>query len=248
MKRLGYQRYVAQGGDWERPSTTKWRARQCRACWESTSTFSSLELAPLEILKALTLGEPPPRGLAPQEKAAYAQLAAFLGTHGKGYFSMQASRPQTLGYSLTDSPAGLAALILDHDTMGYEQIGQAFEGPPVGGLTRDSILDDISLYWLTGTGASAGRLYWEHSMARISRDSVSLPTAMTVFPGEIFHAPRSWVEKFYTNLTHFNEVDRGGHYAAWEQPELLAQELRVALRPFQVSRNAQPLETGAPLH
>ena len=140
---------------------------------------------------------------------------------------MQARRPQTIGHGLADSPAGLAAWLLDHDPHTYEQLAHAFDGRPEGGLTRDEILDNITLYWLTNTGASAARLYWES--ARIAyKGQVSVPAAFTVFPGELWRAPRSWVEQTFPNLVYFNEVDKGGHFAAWEQPELFSAELRAA--------------------
>jgi pimeloyl-ACP methyl ester carboxylesterase len=154
----------------------------------------------------------------------------------RGYLTEMGEHPQTIGYSIVDSPVGLAAWMLDHDADSYEKISRAFlDGTPSGGLTRDHVLDNITLYWLTGTGTSAARLYWENSRAvtaaiKHSPPHVSLPVAFTVFPGEIFQAPRHWVKKAYHNLTYFNEVDKGGHFAAWEEPELFASEMRAAFR------------------
>jgi pimeloyl-ACP methyl ester carboxylesterase len=170
-----------------------------------------------------------------QERAAAETLAAFR-EDGFGYFLEMATRPQTIGYALLDSPVALAAWLLDHDTDSYYKISRAFvDREPVGNLTRDEILDNITLYWLTGTGASAARSYWEDGRARAQAQAsgkpppeVSLPVGFTTFPGEIWKTPRSWVEKSYPNVTYFNEVDKGGHFAAWEEPELFSQEMRAA--------------------
>jgi pimeloyl-ACP methyl ester carboxylesterase len=174
-----------------------------------------------------------------QERAALEQTKTFR-TSGFGYFLEQATRPQTIGYALLDSPVALAAWMLDHDTDAYDKISRAFvDGQPAGGLTRDHILDNISLYWLTGTGASAARSYWESGRAQViaaasgqSRPEVKLPVGFTTFPGEIFRAPRSWVEKSYPTLTYFHEADKGGHFAAWEEPELFTTEIRAAFQPL----------------
>ena len=174
-----------------------------------------------------------------QERAAQNAVATFKTT-GFGYFLEQSTRPQTIGYSLLDSPLGLAAWLLDHDTDSYYKISRAFvDGEPVGNLTRDSILDNITLYWLTGTGASAARWYWEFgqflaaaSAAGAAPPPVAVPVAFTTFPGEIWAAPRSWVEAVYPGIAYFNEVDRGGHFAAWEEPALFASELRAAFKPL----------------
>jgi hypothetical protein len=170
-----------------------------------------------------------------QERAAVAQITEFRAT-GFGYFVEQATRPQTIGYALLDSPVALAAWMLDHDTDSYYKIAKAFvDGQPVGNLTRDHILDNITLYWLTGTGASAARSYWESGQATAKAQAagqppptMSLPFGFTTFPGEIWRTPRSWVEKNYPNVIYFNEVDRGGHFAAWEEPQLFSDELRAA--------------------
>jgi hypothetical protein len=169
------------------------------------------------------------------ERAALAALATFRAS-GFGYFLEQATRPQTIGYALLDSPVALAAWMLDHDTDSYEKISRAFlDGQPAGHLTRDNIIDNITLYWLTGTGASAARSYWESGRAQALAagqvpPEVSIPAAFTTFPGEVFRAPRSWVEQSYPNLIYFNEVDRGGHFAAWEEPQLFSGEIRGAFR------------------
>jgi hypothetical protein len=159
-------------------------------------------------------------------------------TSGSGYFLEQATRPQTIGYALLDSPVALAAWMLDHDTDSYHKISRAFTGgQPAGNLTRDHILDNITLYWLTGTGASAARSYWEggRAAARAAGQApvqVTLPVSFTMFPGEIFRAPRSWVEKLYPHVIYFNEVARGGHFAAWEEPQLFSEEIRAGFRPL----------------
>ena len=174
-----------------------------------------------------------PQAETDEERAAADALAAFR-QRGFGYFLEQATRPQTIGYALLDSPVALAGWMLDHDTDSYYKISRAFTGgQPSGGLTRDHILDNITLYWLTGTGASAARSYWEAGRAQALAagqppPQVSIPVGYTTFPGEIFRAPRSWVEQGYPTLTYFNKVDKGGHFAAWEEPELFSEEIRAA--------------------
>jgi pimeloyl-ACP methyl ester carboxylesterase len=166
-----------------------------------------------------------------EEKAAATQIAAFRAT-GFGYFAEQANRPQTIGYALLDSPIALAAWLADHDTDAYYKIASAFvDDKPSGGLTRDHLLDNITVYWLTATGASAARSYWERATAGPA-SSVTVPFAFTTFPGEIWRTPRSWAEKAYPNVTYFNEVDKGGHFAAWEEPQLFSEELRAAFKPL----------------
>ena len=222
MRRLGYTRYVAQGGDLGAFVTDK-MGRQAPA---------GLLGIHLNLLSAALVG-PAPAEPSEQERAALAAIAT-MQTTGYGYFLEQATRPQTIGYALLDSPVALAAWMLDHDTDSYYKISKAFvDGKPSGNLTRDHILDNITLYWLTGTGASAAREYWENgqAVARAAGQApppVSVPVGFTVFPGEIFRAPRSWVQKAYPTLTYFHEVDKGGHFAAWEEPELFATELRAA--------------------
>jgi pimeloyl-ACP methyl ester carboxylesterase len=223
MHRLGYTRYVAQGGD------------------QGAAVTDALgRLAP-EGLVGIHMNLFVPGLLAPQtaeseEERAAADAVATFSTAGFGYFLEQATRPQTIGYALLDSPVALAAWMLDHDTDSYYKISSAFvDGKPAGNLTRDHILDNITLYWLTGTGASAARSYWESGRAATlaagqAPPDVKVPVGFTTFPGEIFRAPRSWVEKSYPSLTYFNEVDEGGHFAAWEEPELFAAEIRAAFR------------------
>ena len=172
-----------------------------------------------------------------QERAALEQTKTFRAS-GFGYFLEQATRPQTIGYALLDSPVALAAWMLDHDTDAYQKISRAFvDGQPSGGLTRDHILDNITVYWLTGTGASAARSYWESGRAQAQAagqppPQVKVPVGFTTFPDEIFRAPRSWVELGYPTLAYFHEADKGGHFAAWEQPELFATEIRAAFQPL----------------
>jgi pimeloyl-ACP methyl ester carboxylesterase len=223
MRRLGYTRYVAQGGD-VGASVTDAMGRQAP---EGLAGIHTNLLAP-------ALGAPMPAE-SEQERAAAAQLATFRAS-GFGYFLEQATRPQTIGYALLDSPLALAAWMLDHDTDAYYKMSRAFvDGQPSGGLTRDHILDNITVYWLTGTGASAARSYWESARAQAlaagqAPPPVTIPVGFTTFPDEIFRAPRSWVELAYPTLTYFNEADKGGHFAAWEQPELFATEIRAAFR------------------
>ena len=222
MHRLGYARYVAQGGDLGAFVTDE-MARQAP---------EGLLGIHLNLLKAALVG-PAPTEPTEQERAALAAIA-IMQTSGYGYFLEQATRPQTIGYALLDSPVALAAWMLDHDTDAYYKISRAFlEKQPSGHLTRDSILDNITLYWLTGTGTSAAREYWENGQAAARAPGqapppVSVPVGFTVFPGEIFRAPRNWVQKAYPTLTYFHEADRGGHFAAWEEPELFATEIRAA--------------------
>src|SRR5512133_2528585 len=223
MHRLGYTSYVAQGGD-VGAAVTDALGRQAP---------EGLLGVHLNLLVTV-LGGPQPAE-SEQERAAAAQLATFRES-GFGYFLEMATRPQTIGYALLDSPVALAAWLLDHDTDSYQKISRAFvDGQPAGNLTRDHIVDNITLYWLTGTGASAARSYWEDgqalAQARASGQAppeVAVPVGFTTFPGEIWRTPRSWVENSYPNVTYFNEVDRGGHFAAWEEPELFSEELRAA--------------------
>jgi pimeloyl-ACP methyl ester carboxylesterase len=223
MKRLGYARYVSQGGDWG-AKVSEALARQAPPGLLGIHMNLLLNIPP-EISRAVATHDPAPAGLSEKEKAAFEQRSALA----LAYLAEQATRPQTIGYSLAETPAGLAAWMLDHDPHSYEQISHAFAGHPEGELTRDEILDNITLCWVTNTGASAARLYWEN--ARIPyKGQVSVPTAFTVFAGEIWRAPRSWVERTYRNLIYFHEVDKGGHFAAWEQPQLFSEEVRAAFR------------------
>jgi pimeloyl-ACP methyl ester carboxylesterase len=227
MNRLGYTRFVAQGGD-QGASVTDAMGRQAPEGLIGIHTN----------LLVTALAGPQPTETE-EERAAAAQLATFRQS-GFGYFLEQATRPQTIGYALLDSPVALAGWMLDHDTDAYYKISRAFTGgQPSGGLTRDHILDNVTLYWLTGTGASAARSYWEAGRAQAlaaaagqTPPEVKLPAGFTTFPGEIFRAPRSWVEKGYPNLTYFHEADKGGHFAAWEEPELFATEIRAAFKPL----------------
>jgi pimeloyl-ACP methyl ester carboxylesterase len=227
MRRLGYSRYVAQGGD-VGAAVTDAMARQ------APDGLAGVHINLL--IAAAGMADQLPAD-SEQERAAGAAIATFMSS-GFGYFLEQATRPQTIGYSLLDSPLGLAAWLLDHDTDAYYKIARAFvDGRPSGGLTRDSILDNITLYWLTGTGASAARSYWEDGRAQSAAAAagsappdVRLPVGFTTFPEEIFAAPRSWAEKVYPTLAYFHEAERGGHFAAWEEPELFATEVRAAFR------------------
>jgi pimeloyl-ACP methyl ester carboxylesterase len=239
MDRLGYTRYVAQGGD-VGADVTDAMGRQ------APQGLIGIHLSLLA--GALGLKDQLPAG-SEQERAAHKAVETFTAD-GFGYFLEQSTRPQTIGYSLLDSPVGLAAWMLDHDTDSYYKISRAFiDREPVGGLTRDSVVDNITLYWLTGTGASSARWYWEFGRflagfraAGQPPPPVRVPVGFTTFPGEIWAAPRSWVEKVYPGLAYFNEVDRGGHFAAWEQPELFAGELRAAFR----SLRAGPVAAASP--
>jgi pimeloyl-ACP methyl ester carboxylesterase len=224
MHRLGYSRYVAQGGDLGAVVT------------DVMGRLAPEGLAGIHMnLLVTTLAAGPGPVETAKERAALEAMTAFKTT-GFGYFLEQATRPQTIGYALLDSPVALAAWILDHDTDSYYKISRGFlEGKSAGHLTRDRIVDNITLYWLTGTGASAARTYWESGRAAAhaagqAPPPVRLPVGFTTFPGEVFPAPRSWVEKSYPNVTYFNEVDKGGHFAAWEEPELFATEVRAAFR------------------
>jgi len=223
MSRLGYTRYVAQGGD-VGALVTDFMGRQAPDGLVGIHV-SLLAGAPFIVDHLPAESE--------QERAAHEALATFT-SDGFGYFQEQLTRPQTIGYSLLDSPIGLAAWMLDHDTDSYYKISRAFvEGEPVGNLTRDHILDNITLYWLTGVGASAARWYWEtgRAGARAAGQApppVLVPVGFTAFPGEIFPAPRSWVEVAYPDLAYYNEVDKGGHFAAWEEPALFSTEMRAA--------------------
>jgi len=229
MRRLGYTRFVAQGGD-VGSQVTDAIGRQAP---EGLIGIHTNLLTPA-LGNAVALSGSPP---SEEERAALDALATFRAT-GFGYFVEQANRPQTIGYALLDSPVALAAWMLDHDTDSYQKIARAFvDGQPSGNLTRDHIVDNITLYWLTGTGASAAREYWESGQAQAraagqAPPPVSLPVGFTTFPGEIWRTPRSWVEKAYPNVIYFNEVDRGGHFAAWEEPQLFSEELRAAFRPL----------------
>src|SRR5690348_923448 len=225
MHRLGYDRYVAQGGD-QGASVTDAMGRQAPEGLLGIHTN----------LLVTALAGPQPTETE-EERAAAAQLATFRQS-GFGYFLEQATRPQTIGYALLDSPVALAGWMLDHDTDAYYKISRAFvDGQPSGGLTRDHILDNITLYWLTGTGASAARSYWESGQAQALAagqppPQVPVPVGFTTFPGEIFRAPRSWAEQGYPTLTYYHQAAKGGHFAAWEEPDLFSEEIRAAFKPL----------------
>jgi pimeloyl-ACP methyl ester carboxylesterase len=229
MRRLGYTRYVAQGGDVGSQVTDA----MGRLGLDGLIGIHTNLLTPA-LGDAEALSESPP---TTEERAALDALAVFHAS-GVGYFIEQATRPQTIGYALLDSPVALAAWMIDHDTDAYQKIARVFvDGHPSGNLTREHIVDNITLYWLTRTGASAARSYWEEGQenargAGQAPTPVSIPVGFTTFPGEIWRTPRSWVEKAYPNVIYFNEVDKGGHFAAWEEPALFSEELRAAFRPL----------------
>jgi pimeloyl-ACP methyl ester carboxylesterase len=230
MKRLGYARYVAQGGDWGAPITSA-MARQRPA--ELLGIHLNLPAAvPADVQMALNSGEPAPAGLSDKERAAFDALDTAAKKGNRAYFVMMTARPQAVGYGMTDSPAGLAAWILVHP--GFAE--WTYGGDPEKSPTKDEVLDDITLYWLTNSGTSTARLYWENSgrgvisAAAQKTAEISLPVAITVFPRESYRTPETWARRAYRNLIYFNEVDQGGHFAAWEQPELFSAELRTAFR------------------
>jgi pimeloyl-ACP methyl ester carboxylesterase len=233
MNRLGYTRYVAQGGD-VGAVVSDVMARLAPEGLLGVH-FNFLVAFPPEVAAAAFGGGPMPGGISEQEQAT---LAAVGATFRRGYIVEMGEHPQTIGFSLTDSPVGLAAWMVDHDADSYQKISRAFlDGNPSGDLTRDRILDNITLYWLTNTATSAARSYWENQRAAALAATagqrppgVSLPVGFTVFPGELYQPPRTWVEKAYPHLSYFNEVDRGGQFAAWEEPELFANEVRAAFR------------------
>jgi pimeloyl-ACP methyl ester carboxylesterase len=234
MKRLGYDRFAAQGGDWGAVVTDLMGAN---APPELVGVHSNMPgiLSP-EISQALPVpgqlapGGPPPAGLSADEQHAFEQISKFYTT-GAGYAVEMGTQPQTL-YGVADSPVGLAAWMINHDAYSYGEIAQAFDGHPVGQLTRDAILDNITLYWMTNTGVSSGRLYWDNTFGFFEAKNVSIPAGVSVFPGEIYQAPRSWSEQAYPNLVHYSKLDAGGHFAAWEQPQLLSEEVRATFRPL----------------
>ncbi|GAA1957747.1 epoxide hydrolase family protein [Microbacterium deminutum] len=225
MRRLGYERYVAQGGDWGNAVTEQLALLEPQGLAGIHTNMPAT--VPDSIQAALTNGDPPPAELSSDERGAWDQLAFFYA-HGLAYAQEMGNRPQTL-YGIADSPVGLAAWMLDHDAASYKLIARVFAGATEG-LTTDDVLDNVTLYWLTNTAVSSARLYWESKLAFFAPKGVTLPTALSVFPDEIYAAPRSWAMQAYPNLIHFNRLDRGGHFAAWEQPELFSQEMRAAFR------------------
>ena len=227
MKRLGYTKYVAQGGDWGNAVSEQMSLIAPPGLLGMHTNMPAT--VPDEIAKALHSGAPLSPELSADERHACEQLDYFY-KHGLGYAIEMANRPQTL-YGIADSPVGLAAWILDHDIRGYELMARVFNGQPEG-LTRNDILDNITLYWLTNTAISSARLYWESKFNFFAPKHVTIPVAVSVFPDEIYAAPESWTRRAYPNLIHYNKLEKGGHFAAWEQPQLFCEEIRVSFRPL----------------
>ncbi|MFM0118142.1 epoxide hydrolase [Paraburkholderia sp. RL18-101-BIB-B] len=225
MKRLGYTRYVAQGGDWGNAVTEQ---MALLAPPELLGIHTNMPATvPDNIAEALKYGNPPPADLSADERHAYDQLDFFY-KHGLGYAQEMTNRPQTL-YGIEDSPVGLAAWMLDHDAASQALIARVFDGQSEG-LTRDDVLENVTLYWLTNTGISSARLYWENKLNFFAPKHVAIPVAVSVFPDEIYAAPQSWTTKAYPKLIHYNRLPKGGHFAAWEQPQVFSEEIRVSFR------------------
>jgi len=224
MKRLGYERFVAQGGDWGALVTDM---MGLEAPPELLGIHSNMPATvPPEVALALQSGDPPLPSFSAEEKRAYEQLVFFF--QHVGYAVLMGSRPQTLT-GLADSPMGLAAFMIDHDVRSYELIARVFDGRSEG-LSRDDVLDNITLYWVTNTAISSARLYWENKLKFFDAKNVGIPAAVSVFPDELYQAPRSWAERAYPQLIHYNTLEKGGHFAAWEQPQVFCEELRAAFR------------------
>jgi pimeloyl-ACP methyl ester carboxylesterase len=230
MQRLGYTRYVAQGGDWGNAVTEQLALQQPAGLVAIHTNMPAT--VPADIDKLAFANAPAPSGLSADEKQAYDQLSHFYKT-GLGYAQEMAARPQTL-YGIEDSPIGLAAWMIDHDERSYALIARVFDGKAEG-LTREDIVDNITLYWLTNTGVSSARLYWESKLAFFAPKGITLPVAVSAYPDELYQAPRSWAERAYPKLIHYNRLDKGGHFAAWEQPASFSAEMRAAFKSLRQS-------------
>ena len=240
MKRLGYARYVAQGGDWGNAVTEQ---MALLAPPELIGIHTNMPATvPPDIDAAALAGAPAPARLSIDERHAYDQLAYFY-KHGLGYANEMANRPQTL-YAIADSPVGLAAWMLDHDAQSLALITRVFDGQSEG-LTRDDVLDNVTLYWLTNTAVSSARLYWESKLPFFAPKGIAIPAAVSAFPEELYQAPRSWTEKAYPRLVYYNKLEKGGHFAAWEQPELFTTELRAAFRGLRAQTPAAAVKRPA---
>jgi pimeloyl-ACP methyl ester carboxylesterase len=229
MKRLGYDRFVAQGGDWGAIVTDLMGANappELAGIHSDMPGIISPGLAQaLPAPGQLVPGGPAPAGLTPDEQRAFDQISKVY-TSGVGYAVEMGTQPQTL-YGVADSPVGLAAWMINHDAYSYGEIAKAFKGEPVGELTRDEVLDNVTPYWMTNTGVSSGRLYWDNKFGFFDTKNVKVPAGVSVFPGELYQAPRSWAEEGYPNLIYYNQLDAGGHFAAWEQPQIFSGEVRA---------------------